>query len=191
MSGLGFSLGVGSGLFAAVDTEFGQDRRDVVVDRSRAEVQSCGAGVAVAVVGAAAAQHGEALAGAVGRRRVAKNPEGRQRGFEGADIAAELSQRGVVGAAAPRPFRSGGLPVPADLQVVGRDGVDGRLGGVPAQQGARQPRVPRGPGAGCEPGFCFRPGGVVVAGQPGRLGARGLHRQAKVAAFGASEGLIE
>ena len=142
-------FGVDSGLFAAVDTEFGQDRADVVVDRSRAEAQSggdlgvamtggeqvedlalaageavrVGAGGAVARVGGAAAQLGQALAGAAGRRAGAQAAEGRQCGLHRSHVAAELGDGRVVGAAAPGPFRRGALPVPADFQLVGRDWV--------------------------------------------------------------------
>ena len=69
------------------------------------------------------AQRGQSVLGPAGRRRGAELAEGGQRGLHRVDVATELGQRGVVGAAAIAPRIYGGLPVPVDLQFVGGDGI--------------------------------------------------------------------
>ena len=129
------------GLSAVADAEFGQDRRDVVADRSGADGQlGRDVGIAVAVgdqredftfasaqsvwvrtdLGAAAttsaaAQPGEALPRAAGRSARAKAAKRGQCGFHRGDVAAELGDSRLVGATAPRQLLRGALPIAAYL----------------------------------------------------------------------------
>jgi hypothetical protein len=85
------------------------------------EAVGVGAGVFAAWVWIAAAQLGEVLLGAAGRGAGAQPTQGAQYGLGGSTVAAELSDGGVVGATEARPRVGRGLPVPADLKVIGGD----------------------------------------------------------------------
>ena len=143
--------GVGGGLGAVVDTEFGEDRADVVACGFGADAQGggdvsiavaggeqfehiafaagqlvwIGAGVGEARVGGAAAGLYQAVTGSTGRGARAEPAEGGQRRFHGGNVAAELGHGGVVGAAQCGPCVGGLVPVTGDFQLVGRH----RLGG--------------------------------------------------------------
>src|SRR5271167_508781 len=138
--------GVGRGLGAVLDAEFGENRADVVAyglgadakDRGDVGVAMApceqgehvafaagqpvwvGAGVGAARAGGAAAGLCEALTGSAGRGAGAQPSEGGQGLFDGSNVAAELGQRGVVRATEGGPCGGRGAPVTAGFQPVGR-----------------------------------------------------------------------
>jgi hypothetical protein len=115
------------------------------------------------------AQRCQTLLSTARRRPRTQLTEGGDCRFHCADVATELRDGRLVRTAAAGPLGSGGLPVSADLKMVGRDRVadDGlwRVTGEvgPALQVTDDPRIGFRGGR-LQPGGGFGAGGDVVAG---------------------------